>query len=730
MKAIGGDVGVAGLFALGAYLTSDDGPLKDASPNTKRLLNAVFAAPVGYRILGPGLRDDLPNLKNLKQVWHDEKVPDFLMTALSSTIGVLGIGMNDRTMMQSAAMLAVLFSMAGRLEDGVMEKSAEGIDALEKIVPATAKRRTDNGTLETIETHAIKEGDHLVVAAGETVPVDGHLVEMTGGGKNSAIGAVAMPKALNGENIIAPLQKGEPVPQGAVAHESHFVVKASGTAAESTILKNVQFLREAEESAPAHAIHSIKNTVNKAYIPLMVAAVAAQFGLSYYLDDKKHKLKDKMMRKAAGTDKDGKAPEGESEYLQKHGVKHKLNTSVKRSAELAIKMAPCAITASMLLMPFAKNRLAAHHGILVREEAALEKAHSITHVLTDIRGTLTKGVAEFGGLHEWVEGGFKQLPEKLENTMLGLIGRAQAESTHPLAKTLRTEASKRGVAMNISAADKVASHPGMGVAAELEHGAHITIGSSKLFEHQKVALPKGLVEAAEAQHGDVSYIRYHDPQTQRTHFGIAAFDDPLREGVVDAVHTLRKQGKKVVLVTGMPETAAQKIVKQLEQKPVPENPLELRAGRIHLGEKGKPGKDDVVREFIRPDKHVIATIGDGENDAPFMAMMKEHGGLSFAIGSTGAGATKDVASMVIDGIHQLPDLMSLSRNISRAMMINVSAAAAWMAALIGSHILGKEMKTEHASIAHEAPTFLMVIASVMESIHLTKKLPNIGKALH
>ena len=98
-----------------------------------------------------------------------------------------------------------------------------------------------------------------------------------------------------------------------------------------------------------------------------------------------------------------------------------------------------------------------------------------------------------------------------------------------------------------------------------------------------------------------------------------------------------------------------------------------------------------------------------------------------AIASTGAAVTKDKASIVIEGIHQLPELMTLSKNLNHALWLNVGAAAAWMSLLVGSHVAGFHMKTQTASVAHEAPTFLLTLASLGQSLKLVKGMPIAGR---
>lgn len=765
IKKIGVDAGISSLMVIGGYLTSDDGPLKDASPATKRLVNAAFAAwPIG--------RLEVPELMN---TWKEREIPDFVMHGLTTAIAALGVSSNDRELMSSAAMLATLFAMAGHLEEGIVSKSEEGIAALEKSVPTMAKRmrmNTDGSHLiEDVTLENIAKDDLIVVKHGDTVPVDGLVHEIKIDGKLQKSGAVQMPKVLDGEGTHHSIEVGKPVPQGAIAAEgTHLLVKAGEARAhESTILRNVAYLREAEES-PSRMQHGVKNAIGKIYVPIMLAACAGQFILAYTHDKKKQerharRAEAEAQRKAHGMSHaeapmpyaadspapyfaDGTPPTGDRKEdkpteekggahsdagtpkSKPHGKLHSLDVSLKRTAELAIKMAPCAIAASTLVLSFVKNGLAAKHGIIVREDAALDKARNITHILTDIRGTLTAGTSVFKKLHIWDEakGALVHAEEALEHGLLSKIGKAQEASTHPISESFREVAKARKIPLDVLAGETTELKAGFGAIGEF-HDGKIAVGSERLFSDHELhggrhAVPSGLLDAAKA-HGDVTYIRHVD-QHGAAQWGIASFDDPLREGVKEAITQLRKSGKKVVLVTGMPKQSAETILAKLETPEIAHNPIELRADRVDLTRENALGKDEVVHEFTRKG-NVLAAIGDAGNDAPFMKLVKEKGGVSFAIGNTGAGSTKEVASMVIEGVHQMPEIMSLSRRLTAAMWTNVGAAASWMSLLVGAHMFGHQMKTQHASVAHEAPTLLLTLGGMAQSLHLLKSVSS-GRA--
>jgi cation transport ATPase len=698
-KHIGKDAGIAALFALGGFLTSDNGPLKDASPNTKRLVAAVFGVPMMARL----------ELPELQKTWKEREVPDFVMHGLTTAIGVLGVSTNDHDMITSAAMLSALFAMAGHLEEGVQAKSMEGVKALEALVPSHAKLHQG----EKVAVGALKLDDHVVVRHGELVPVDGIITDIHVHGEQKSLGAVHMPKALDGEGKqIAVTLNGRAVQGARAAEGTEMVIRTRAVAADSAISRNIHYLQEAEK-VPAKAVHSIEGGIKNIYVPIMLAACAAEFAWTYYNHQKKHQ------RDNAAKDSGGEKP---VEQGRKRSTADHVRKSVKRTAELAIKMAPCAIVASMLVIPFIKNALAARHGIMIREDAALEKMKGITHILSDIRGTLTTGVSRFKGLHLWDEAAaaLKAAEGEAQHQLLGLIGRAENASNHEIAVSLRNIAAEAGHDLRLLEGETAVASITKGVVGQFREGQQITVGGRKMMEEQGHVFPPGFLKAVEAHGGDVTFFRH--ARGDEVRYGMAHFQDELRPGAKEAIAQLREDGVKVVLVTGMPTKAAEGVLRQLDMHGATHNPIVLRAECDPTGKPGRLGKDDVVREFSHKD-HVIAAIGDAENDAPFMTLVKQGGGIPIAIASTGAGVTKDAAAIVLEGIHQVPELMALSKNLSHALWLNVGAAASWMTLLVASHIGGVHMKTQTASVLHELPTFLLTLASLGESLHLVKKIP-------
>jgi P-type Cu+ transporter len=699
LKNIGADTGVSALFVVGSHLTDEDGPLKDASDNTKRLVNLAFGSPMLAKLTVPELIEHWKAIRT-----HDgrQAIPDFLMHALTTAIATLGIAKNDKEMITASAMLATLFAMAGHLEAGVEVKSLDGIAKLKAQVPQKARRLfdpADLGKFEDVDVGELKAGDHVLVEHGQPIPVDGAVTSIHRDGRQITSGAIKTSLMHDGEGVQHSVAPSSRVRQCAFPAEgTNMVVRAETTAAESALMSEIEFLEKAEQT-PSRAAHGIKRGISNVYVPAMVAACAAQFAWTYYKDQKKHAAK--AVHQPHETPDEERARD---QHQKTHGVKHHTEKAVKRTAELAIKMAPCAIMAATLVIPFVKNALASSHGVMVRKEAALDTMKNITHVVTDLRGTLTKGITEFKGLHLWEN---EALVETADHALLGMIGKTQTASTHHVAEALKNAAAKAGHALELGAAEHATLHMNKGVSGVFGE-QKMVVGNHALMQELGHDVPEGLLKAASEHAGSTAFFCHEVNGVKR--FGFAGLQDELRAGTRQALDELMKRGVHVTVATGMEETSARNILQQLGAH----EGITLRAGC------SPQDKVEIAKALMADKKSLIAAVGDAGNDTPFMKHVEKHGGVAMAIKDTAHATTQEAASVVVEGIHQLPDLMTLSKRLSHALWLNVTAAASWMTLLVGSHVFGHEMKTEHASIAHEAPTFLLTLAGLGQSLSMAK----------
>lgn len=714
---IGEAAGFSALAPLGNWGANYyvDHYMPDATEEKKQAITTAVSLAAAYPLLRHMLMPDI-----IEQA-KEREWADLAMTGLTTGIAGTGIALNNKDFIQSAGMLGFLFSLAGIIEESIEDNTKKGIEALEKLIPETVKVRlygAKGSGYELIEKSVadLKVGEQIWLNAGETIPADSKIIGAEGKGH---VVHVRQTEAITGETH-APVKAmlvGETVQQGLIA-EKPMLIETIAPSTESSISRTIELLEHAAEKGKGGA--RIQQIVNKGYVPLMMAAVAAQLGYGYVLDRKNHEgkiakkkeqLQELVKDEAVPNQVIADAQREVDDYEDAHDASHSFQKSLKRATELAIKMAPCAIMAGLLVIPFTKYRLASKFNVKVRHNSVLEDLKNTKTILSDVRGTLTTGQPLVK--HIELHGGGDA------DKALSLIARAEAQSNHPVAKTIRQHADARSISYRLKDTDKVQEING-GLIAELD-GHHIQIGGQHFFKPGEI--PQALLEKA---HGfeDTVFAKIDKK------WAIIGMEDPLRPGVKEALHAMRSQGKKVVLMTGMNESSAQKIMARLNEgmPDVQNNPLVLHSElkNIVQGEAtaDNMGKNHVLDKYY--DKDGTIALVDGANDVSVAAMIRERGGHALAIASTAADATKHAASMIIDGVHQIPELFTLSHRMDLMMKTNFAAAGAWMAGLVGHHFFAHEEKqpsTVMSSILHEAPTVALTLAALYQSGRLAQGLP-------
>jgi cation transport ATPase len=714
---IGEAAGFSALAPLGNWGANYyvDNYMADASEEKKQAITTGISLAAAYPLLRYMLVPDIIDQAKERE-WAD-----LAMTSLSTGIAGTGIALNNKDFIQSAGMLGFLFSLAGIIEESIEDNTKKGIEALEKLIPETVKVRIyggQGGGYELIDKPVadLKVGEKIWLNAGETIPTDSKILGAEGQARTAM---VRLTEAVTGEthSPVKAIPIGETVQQGLIA-EKPMLIETLAHPTESSISRTIELLENAAEKGKGGA--RIQQIVNKGYVPLMMAAVAAQLGYGYVLDRQKHDTKlaekkvelgkliaDENISNQALAD----AQKAYDDYEDDHDSGHSFQHALKRATELAIKMAPCAIMAGLLVIPFTKYRLASKFNVKVRHNAVLEDLKNTQTVLSDVRGTLTTGQPLVK--HIITHGGSDT------KEMLSLLARAEGQSNHPVAKTIRQYAEKEGVAFSLKDSDKIQELNG-GIIAHLD-GKEVRVGGQHFFEAGEI--PADLLEKANG---------FEDAVFAKTgkKWALVGMEDPLREGAKEALHAMRKQGKKVVLMTGMNEASAQKIMARLNEgmPEIKDNPLTVHSElkNIVAGEAtpGNIGKNHILDQYYN--KNGTIALVDGANDVSVAALIRERGGHALAIASTAADATKHAASMVIDGVHQIPELITLSQRMDMMMKTNFAAAGAWMAGLVGHHFFAQEEKqpsTVMSSILHEAPTVALTLASLYQSGRLAQGLP-------
>ncbi|MFO8008698.1 MAG: heavy metal translocating P-type ATPase, partial [Candidatus Brocadiia bacterium] len=544
-----------------------------------------------------------------------------------AVLGALGIGE-----WLEAGMVVFLFSLALLLEHWSIERARRAIGALLELSPPTALVVPEEGG-EPVETpvEAVAMGQQVVIRPGDRIPLDGRVLT----GRSTVNQA-----PITGESRPIPKEPQDTVYAGTINLDGTLHFEVTRPAGETTLARIIHMVQESR-SRRARSEQWIEKFA-RYYTPAMMALAV---GVA---------VVPPLVAGAAWT------------------------PWFYRALVLLVIGCPCALVISTPVTIVSALTSAARNGVLIKGGVYLEAAGRLDALAMDKTGTLTYGrprVQEIIPLDE-------HTPEQLLRT----AGAVEADSTHPLAEAIMTEAARRGVVP--ARAERFRNFAGLGVEA-LVDGELFWVGSHRMM-HEKGLETEQSHQAAlaieDAGHTAVGI------GTEDHICGLIAVADGVRENAAAVVSDLRRQGvDTVVMLTGDNPTTARSIAQQIG---VDEWHADLMP----------EDKVAAVKELTRREG-TVAMAGDGVNDAPAMAAA-DFGIAMGAIGSDVAIETADV-TLMSDEIARIPWLVRHARRALAIIKQNVALALGIKVVFITLAVFGAA--TLWMAIAADMGASLLVI---------------------
>ena len=319
---------------------------------------------------------------------------------------------------------------------------------------------------------------------------------------------------------------------------------------------------------------------------------------------------------------------------------------------------PCALGLATPATFMVGTGLAARRGILVRDAQALELLRDVAVVAFDKTGTLTEGKPALVALACAGSG--------RDDDMLALAAALQAGSEHPLARAVVQAAAQRGISP--VPGEDLQAVPGRGIQGRV--GARSLCLGSAAWAAELGATDAALAAQAGrwADEGrSVSWLIELPPDGVARALAAMAFGDNAKPGAAEAVAALRRQGLRVVLVSGDNRGAVAALAHQLGIDEFRAEVLPAEKSRVVQG----------LRSGLAPGRRV-AMVGDGVNDAPALAAAdigiamthSDGGGTDVAMQSAGMTLLRGDPRLVVEAL-------ALSRAISQRIRQNLFWAFAY-----------------------------------------------------
>ena len=401
---------------------------------------------------------------------------------------------------ESAGMILTLITLGKTLEARAKGKTSDAITKLMNLAPKVATVEREGQTLQ-IPVEDVQLGDILIVKAGESIPVDGTVVE-----GNASVDE----SALTGESIPVEKHIGDKVIGATVSKSGFLKMQATKVGDDTTLAQIIRLVDEATSSkAP---IAKLADKVSGVFVPVVIA-IAVIATIVWLL---------------AG-----------------YGLEFALSIGIS----VLVISCPCALglaTPTAIMVGTGKG---ATNGILIKSAEALETAHSIDTVVLDKTGTITQGKPVVTDV---------LLSENISREkLLGLAASLEKLSEHPLAEAVVAEAEKIGYeSLNVSGFDQI---PGQGVTGIID-GELVLAGNRRLMEAYNI--PGGaLMTKGEELASDGKTPLYFAKDSKL--LGVIAVADVVKPTSAQAVAELSGMGIEVVMLTGDNAKTAEAIRRQV-----------------------------------------------------------------------------------------------------------------------------------------------------------------------
>jgi Cu+-exporting ATPase len=404
---------------------------------------------------------------------------------------------------EAAAVITVLVLLGQVLELRAHAQTSGAIRALLNLAPKQARRIEADGTERDVPLEMIAAGDRLRVRPGESVPVDGEVLE----GRSTVDESM-----VTGESMPVSKGPGAKVVGGTMNEGGSFVMRAEKVGRETMLAKIVQMVAKAQRSrAP---IQRLADRVAGWFVPLVIAvAVAAFVAWSIW------------------------------------GPEPRFTFGLVAAVSVLIIACPCALGLATPMAIMVGVGRGAQAGVLIKNAEALERLERVDTIVVDKTGTLTEGKPRLLALHT--------LPGFTEADVLRLAASVERGSQHPLGAAIVKAAEEKGLAL--ADAQDFEAPAGKGVRGIVD-GRRIVIGNPRIM--QEAGIDLGALAAGADQLRDEGATAIFIALDGRI-AGVAGIADPIKPTTPEALAALKADGIRVVMLTGDNAVTANAVARKL-----------------------------------------------------------------------------------------------------------------------------------------------------------------------
>lgn len=541
-------------------------------------------------VLWPGMEFHIAAAKQLKRFGASMDTLISVGTLTALIFSWVSLAYGGHLYFEAAAVITAFILLGRYFEAKSKGQASEAIKKLLEFGAKTAHLIELDGTIRDVAIDALKKGDMVLVKPGEKIPLDG-VVEKGSSNVDESM--------LTGESL--PVKKvidGE-VYGSTINQLGSLTIKITAKAGSTVFDQIVRLVKNAQQQkAP---IQKLADRISSIFVPVVILIAILTFAVWYLLFGD-------------------------------------LQPAIVAAVAVLVIACPCALGLATPTAIMVGTGRGAREGILIKSGEALERGKDITAILFDKTGTLTGGkpvvtdVISVSGI--------------TKDRIIALASGLESESEHPIATAVVRYSEERQIAP-----EKIVdfeSVTGMGVKAKID-GKDVALGNIRLMKKLGIDFPVDQIAQLEDQAKTVIALSVSGRLA-----GIIAVADAVKDKAAKTVLDLKRQGLKVVMITGDNKATAKAIADELgidafEAEVLPDQKLEIVKKYQEQGEK-------------------VAFVGDGINDAPAITQAD----LGIAVG-TGTDIAIESGQIVLigGGPEKVISAIKLARDTNRIIKQNL-----------------------------------------------------------
>ena len=428
----------------------------------------------------------------------------------------------------TAGTILTLITLGKYLEARSKKKTTEAISKLVNLIPDKAVILRDGVESEVLVSEVVA-GDIVVVKAGETVPVDGVIVNGSG----------AVDEAMvTGESIPVEKNTDDRVTGGTISRSGYFSFRATNVGEDTALYKIISLVEEAAGSkAP---ISRLADKISGVFVPVVLCISFLTFIIWLF-------------------------------------VRGDFSFALNMAVAVLVISCPCALGLATPAAIMAGTGKGAEKGIIIRNVVSLEVAHKIDTVVLDKTGTITEGRPKVTDIF---------VNDIDETEFISLAATLESASSHPLANAVTEYAKAKNI--EIKRAETLETIEGRGIAGEVE-GLALYAGNAAYMQELGITDNRFKAKADELHNLGKTVLYFARGKDKKELIGIIAVADVIKEGSKEAVRELNQIGIDVVMLTGDNERTALAIGREtgVNRVVAEVKPIGKEAEIRRLKEKGK-----------------------------------------------------------------------------------------------------------------------------------------------